>query len=88
MNRTYMRKDKENEESNSNQPVKPKIKWALLKRHQDMPKKVTYNLRTDFKNHKRSDSCPIVDEVFKKVNHVSKKEKTHLGEEAFMPISL
>lgn len=88
MNRTCKHSDKENEESNSNLTINPKIKWALLKRNQEMPKNVTYNLRTAFKKHKRSDSCPIVDEVCKKVNHVSKKEKSHLGEKAFMPISL
>jgi len=80
MNRTCNQNDKENEEPNFNQAINPKIKWALLKRHQEMPKNVNYNLRTAFKKHKRSDSCPIVDEVSKKVNHVSKKEKSHLGE--------
>ena len=34
MNRTCKHSDKENEDSNSNLTINPKIKWALLKRNQ------------------------------------------------------
>ena len=33
-------------------------------------------------------NMPIVDEVNKRVVHVQRKDKSHIGEEAFMPISL
>lgn len=79
MNRTCKCTDKENEESNSNLPPNPKVKWVMLKKQQEMARITSQSLKTAFKKHKRCGSCPIVDEVDKKVIHVAKKEKSHLG---------
>lgn len=80
MNRICNCLDKENEEVSSNtMDPKLKFKWILTVVREDLPASKNHDSKNSDNNRKRCESCPIVDEVAKKVNHVTKKEKNHIG---------